>query len=90
MDKIIISMGLDDTNCKKNPATCSTLPKDKDGEERDDDFNYASVLGILLYLQGQTRPDISFALNQSARYAFGPSSSHEEAMKHIGRYLKGT
>ena len=45
---------------------------------------------MLLYLQGHSRPDISFAVNQCARYAFNPRRSHEEAMKHIGRYLKGT
>ena len=90
IDRIITAMGLDDANCKETPATCSTLPKDKDGEECNEDFNYASVLGMLLYLQGHTRPDISFAVNQCARYAFGPRRSHEEAMKHIGPYLKGT
>ena len=45
---------------------------------------------MLLYLQGHTRPDISFAVNQCARYAFRAKKSHEEAMKRIGRYLKGT
>ena len=90
IDRIITAMGLDDTNGKDTPAICATLPKDKDGKECNADFNYASVLGMLLYLQGHTRPDISFAVNQCARYTFSPRRSHEEAMKHIGRYLKST
>ena len=45
---------------------------------------------MLLYLEGHTRPDISFAVNQCARYTFSPRKSHEEALKHIGRYLKLT
>ena len=90
IDRIISAMGLDDANTKETPAVSATLPKDTDGEECNTEFNYASVLGMLLYLQGHSRPDISFAVNQCARYAFGPRHSHEEAMKHIGRYLKGT
>ena len=67
-----------------------TLPKDEQGTKCNEDFNYASVVGMLLYLEGHTRPDISFAVNQCARYTFHPKKSHEEALKHIGRYLKGT
>ena len=45
---------------------------------------------MLLYLSGHTRPDITFAVSQCARYSFCPKKSHEEALKRIGRYLKGT
>lgn len=45
---------------------------------------------MMLYLQGHTRPDISFAVNQCARYAFRPKKIHEDALKRIGRYLLGT
>ena len=87
--RIVEALGLADSNPKDTPAVHGTLPKDKNGEDCKADFNYASVLGMLLYLQGHTRPDISFAVNQCARYAFRPKSSHKEAMKRIGRYLKG-
>ena len=45
---------------------------------------------MVLYLQGYSRPAISFAGNKSSRYVFSPKKSHEEALKIIGRYLKGT
>ena len=45
---------------------------------------------MLFYLSGHTRPDIAFAVSQCARYSFCPRHSHEEALKRIGRYLKGT
>jgi len=47
------------------------------------------VIGMLLYL-GHSRPDISFATHQCARYTHFPKQSHEDALICIGRYLKGT
>jgi hypothetical protein len=44
---------------------------------------------MLLYL-GHSRPDISFATHQCARYTHSPKQSHKDALKQIGRYLKGT
>ncbi len=52
-------------------------------------MNYASVIGMLLYL-GHSCPDIAFATHQCARNTFAPKQSHENALKRIGRYLKGT
>ena len=89
IEKIVTALGLSDSNPKDTLAENSTFPKDENGEDCDGEFHYASVLDMLLYLQGHTRSDISFAVNQCARYAFRPKSSHEEAMKRIGRYLKG-
>ena len=37
-----------------------------------------------------TRPDIALVVRQCARYSFCPQHSHKEALKRIGRYLKGT
>ena len=71
--KIVEALGLTDYNPKSTPAVHFTLPTDEFGEECDGTFNYASVLGMLLYLQGHTRPDISFAVNQCARYTFRPT-----------------
>jgi hypothetical protein len=45
---------------------------------------------MLMYLSGHSRPDIGFAVHQCARYTHFPRKSHEEALKHIGRYLLGT
>ena len=90
IDRIITTMGLENANPKETPAKHGTLPKDAQGEDCNEDFNYASVVGMLLYLEGHSRPDISFAVNQCSRYTFAPKRSHKEAIKHIGRYLKGT
>ena len=40
-----------------------------------------------MYLANNTRPDLSFAVHQCARYAADPKRSQKEAVKHICRYL---
>ncbi len=66
------------------------MPKDNNGESASGMINYASVVGMLLYLSGHTRPDLSFAVHQCARYTFAPTKRHEQALLRIGRYLIGT
>jgi hypothetical protein len=63
--------------------------KDVDGPPASGQINYASMIGMLLYL-GHSHPDIAFATHQCARYTFAPKQSHEEALKRTGCYLKGT
>ena len=51
---------------------------------------YREAVGRLLYVMCCTRPDISYAVNQCARYMDNPGMVHWEAVKRIMRYLKGT
>ena len=44
----------------------------------------------MLYLAGHTRPDISFAVHQCARFSFNPKRMHGKYLKRIGKYLKNT
>ena len=72
------------------PAEQVALPRDLEGVPCSGNINYASIVGMLLYLCGHSRPDIAYAVHQCARYNFEPKRSHELALKRIGRYLKGT
>jgi len=92
IDRIITNLGLDQKTDygKFTPADAKPLTRDPDGPERIEDFNYAAVVGQLLYLSGHTRPEIAYATNQCARYMFCPKRSHELALKRIGKYLKLT
>ena len=45
---------------------------------------------MLLYLSGNSCPDIAFAVNQAARFTHDPKQSHAVAVKKIVRYLIGT
>ena len=48
------------------------------------------MIGKLLFLEKSTRPDLSHAVHQCARFSHDPKQVHGEAVKRIGRYLKGT
>jgi hypothetical protein len=71
-----------DTGCKLVKAT--------DHCERVDQQLYQSVVGSLLYLSIATRPDITFAVNNVAKYCADSTKQHWTAVKRIMRYLKGT
>jgi hypothetical protein len=56
----------------------------------DGHFDYRKVIGKLNYLEKCTRLDITCAVHQAARFVAKPKKSHADAVKWIGRYLKGT
>ncbi len=91
IDRILKLLDINEgDNSKPTPATKPVLTKDADGEPRNHDWNYRQAIGMLSYLTGSTRPDISMAVNQCARFSNDPKLSHERAVKRIGRYLHGT
>jgi hypothetical protein len=88
--KVIAATGLED--CKPNwtPAASNALGLDPDGAPMDETWSYPSIVGMLLYLSTNTRPDISFAVSQAARFSHNPKQSHATAVKTIIRYLHRT
>ena len=90
IEKIIDTTDMKDCNPNKTPTTKEALPSDPEGEDMDESWNYRSVVGMLLYLSSNTRPDISFAVSQVARFSHRPKKSHASAIKTIVRYLSGS
>ena len=91
IERCLAAMEINDkVNPKSIPATKPLLHKDKDGDSRKTQWNYRQVIGMLNYLQGSTRPDISMATHQCARFTSDPKASHERAVRYIGKYLLGT
>ena len=91
MDRIIKALGLESTsNAAATPAEKTSLGVDDDGPPCQESFNYASVIGMLMYLSNTSRPDLAFAVHQCARFTHNPRRSHKMALKRIGRYLVGT
>jgi hypothetical protein len=89
IDRIIEALQCDQLPPKESPAM-DVLGKDQDGDPPNCAFNYASMIGMLWYVEAHSRPDIGFAVSQCARFAFSPKRSHELAMIRIGQYLLGT
>eukprot|EP00984_Skeletonema_dohrnii_P014730 scaffold6241_cov78-Skeletonema_dohrnii-CCMP3373.AAC.4 len=92
IDRIISALGLEggDIRPKLTPAEHKPLVRDTDGIPAEGAFSYSSVVGMLLYLAGHSRPDLAYSVNCCARYMFAPRKSHEDALIRIGQYLKGT
>ena len=96
IDRIVQALGLKDNsfNCHvngaKTPASTILLNRDLEGKPRKKDWNYRQLVGMLGYLQQNTRPDISMSVHQCARFCIDPKLSHEQAITRIGRYLRDT
>jgi hypothetical protein len=88
--KVISALGLDESSPKPTPAVAPPLGKALDDSPCSGNLSYSSIIGMMLYLSSNTRPDIAFAVNQCARFSSNPKQCHELALKRIGRYLMGS
>jgi hypothetical protein len=78
------------TKTKTNPVGKPLLNKDLEVKPHKKDWKYFTAIGILTYLQGNTRPDISMTTHQLAQFCQDPRLSHEQATTRLGRYLAHT
>jgi len=93
IDGILEELGLqgDNTKAKSTPAASSKLlGHHEDAPAHSDHFHYRRIIGKLNYLEKSTQPDISYATHQCARFSADPRKPHVDAVKWLGRYLKGT
>jgi hypothetical protein len=93
IDQILNDLRLNDesTKTRSTPAASSKLlARHPSSPDFDNSFNYRSVIGKLNYLEKATRSDISFSVHQCARFVSDPKREHGEAVRWLGRYLKGT
>ena len=89
VDSILKTVKMVDCNPDAVPAQETPLGMDQKGAPFDEEWEYATVIGKLMYLVN-TRPDIQFAVHQCARFTHSPKASHAKAVKRICRYLQGT
>jgi hypothetical protein len=90
INKVISYCGMENGTTRPTPATVEPLGTDQYGEPFNEEWSYPAVVGMLLYLASNTRPDIQFAVHQVARFTHCPRKSHAQAIKRIIRYLIGT
>ena len=90
IDRILEATGLSNCNPKANPVRKPLLHKDSNGTDAIQEWHYRSVIGMLNYLTKTTRGDIAMAVHQVSRFCEKPKHSHEQAVRQIVKYLKGT
>ena len=89
--ELLLRFRMDESKPAETPVDVRLkLMKAEDQEGLCNKELYQSAIGSLLYLSTRTRPDISFAVGNAARFCAQPSNSHWSAVKRIMRYLKGT
>jgi hypothetical protein len=87
IDKIAAVTGLENCNHNLVLTTQLALGSDPDGKPMNEKWGYASVVGLLLYLLTNTRPDIAYGVSQAARFTSNPKQSHATVGKMIICYL---
>ena len=78
--------------CSSKPTPTSLavpLGSDKDGPPACRSWKCSSVVGMLLFLSGNSRPEKAFAVHQCARFMHNPKASHEEAVLRMCRHSQG-
>jgi hypothetical protein len=70
--KIIATTNLEDCNPNWTPASTSALGMDPNGELMTEEWSYPSIVGMLLYLSRNTRPDIAFSVSKVACFSYSP------------------
>jgi len=82
---------MEDAKPATTPVNTSVkLTKADEDCETFDQGLYQSAVGSLLYLSTWTRPDITYAVSNVAKFCANPTKEHWTAVKRILRYLNGT
>lgn len=61
-----------DCHARSTPAGATQLGTGAEGIPRKEVWSYPSVIGMMLYLNTNTRPDIAFAVHQCVRFTHSP------------------
>jgi hypothetical protein len=81
--KIIVTTKMENWNPKWVPATNEALGVDPESKPMEEDWSYLSIVGMLLYILTDTRPDNAYAVSQVACFNHKPKESHDTAIKMI-------
>ena len=80
-----------DTPCDPSVNLSKTMcPESAQEKGEMQQIPYRQAVGTLLWLSLGTRPDISYAVSQVAKFNENPGKEHWRAVKRIFRFLKGS
>ena len=92
INKVLAATGME--HCNSKPAPCSGdgkhLGSDPEGALAKKEWSISSVVGMLLCLASNSRPDIAFATHQCVCFTHSPKASHEAAILRTCHHLQGT
>ena len=89
--KVLEATGMEHSNGFPTPIKVEApLGTDVNGSEAKRYWHnsYASVIGMMLHLASNTRPDISFDVHHCVRFTHNTKVPHETDVKRICRYLQ--
>ena len=90
-NSVLQKFGMENAKPVNTPVETGTkLTKERVDDDGVNEELYQSAVGSLLYLSIGTRPDITYAVSNVAKFCAQPTKQHWIAVKRIMRYLKGT
>jgi hypothetical protein len=70
--RIIDALDIQHLPVKHTPCPSDPLDKDENCDPPNGTYSYSSIVGMLQYVRNHSRPDITFALSQCARFVHNP------------------
>lgn len=87
--RVLSRFNMENCNPVATPGDSNKILHDFD-DSKPSEYPYREAVGSLMYLSIATRPDITHAVAIASRYLEKPNMAHENAVKRIFKYLKGT
>ncbi|KXJ71441.1 hypothetical protein RP20_CCG020560 [Aedes albopictus] len=88
--EVIVSSGLADAKDSKTPLDPGYIKNESEGTPLPSNAEYQKLIGKVLYVAVNTRPDISTAVSILSRKTNHPTHEDWNELKRVVRYLKGT
>ena len=92
IDRIVSLLKVDtndygmETNTKPKPVRKPHLHKYLSGKPRKEDCNYRTAVGMLTYFQANSRPEMSMAVHQTARFCNQPMLTHGQEVQGLSAF----
>ena len=87
-NKVLAAANMTDYNSVPAPRSTVLLGIDADGPGFNKDWEYATIIGMLIYMVQNSRTDIAYAVHQRTRFTHPPRKLHVLGIKQILRYLQ--